>query len=137
MSRNRITVYLSADAEKKLQALSKLQKRSVSSIVSSTIERRILQNQDLIPEGATRQLARVEARLDKVVRDSAALREIMLLFVRVWLEYTPPLDESEEDEAAALAEARFGRFLDQVRNALHPGRSMAADLPIENSEAVL
>jgi len=137
MSRNRITVYLSADAEKKLQALSKVQKRSVSSIVSSTIERRILQNQDLIPEGATRQLARVEARLDKVVRDSTALREIMLLFVRVWLEYTPPLDESEEDEAAALAEARFERFLDHVRNALHPGRSMAADLPTENSEAVL
>jgi hypothetical protein len=127
MARNRITVYLSPAAEKKLQAASKAQNRSISSLASATIERQIVQTGDVLTEGSTRQLARVEARLDKVIRDSAALREIMLLFVRVWLEYTPPLDESEEDEAAALAEARFERFLDHVRDAMGPKGSLAGD----------
>lgn len=137
MARNRITVYLSAAAEKKLNATSKAQNRSVSSLVSAAIDRQILQTGDVLPEGATRQLARVEARLDKVIRDNAALREIMLLFVRVWLEYTPPLDESEEDEAAALAEARFERFLDLVRDALVSNGARGSGLNGQSVEAAL
>jgi hypothetical protein len=69
-----------------------------------------------LPEGATRQLARVESRMDKLMRDNAILKETLLLFVRIWLEYTPPLAADEEDDAAALAEQRFERFLDLVRN---------------------
>jgi hypothetical protein len=137
MARNRITVYLSAAAEKKLNATSKAQNRSVSSLVSAAIDRQILQTGDVLAEGATRQLARVEARLDKVIRDNAALREIMLLFVRVWLEYTPPLDESEEDEAAALAEARFERFLDLVRDALVSNGARGSGLNGQSVEAAL
>lgn len=137
MARNRITVYLSAAAEKKLQATSKVQNRSVSSLASAAIDRQIAQSGDVLPAGATRQLARVEARLDKVIRDSAAVREIMLLFVRVWLEYTPPLDEDEADEAAALAEARFERFLDLVRDALVANGARGGDLQVHSTEATL
>lgn len=35
---------------------------------------------------------------------------------RIWLEYTPPLAPDEEDDAAPMAEQRFERFLDLVRN---------------------
>lgn len=128
MARNRITVYLSEDAEAKIKSVAHVRKMSISNLIANAVDQQIAQNPNVVPEGAVRQLARIEARLDKTIRDAAMLREIMLLFVRVWLEYTPPLTEDEEDDAAALAELRFERFLDHVRDAMAPGRSMSAGL---------
>jgi len=128
MARNKITVYLSDEAEAKIKSAARARKMSISHLVAASVDQQITQNPNVVPEGAVRQLARIEARLDKTIRDSAMLREIMLLFVRVWLEYTPPLLEVEEDDAAALAELRFERFLDQIRDAMAPGKAMGAGL---------
>ena len=128
MARNRITVYLSEDAEAKIKSVAHARKMSISNLIANAVDQQIAQNPNVVPEGAVRQLARIEARLDKTIRDAAMLREIMLLFVRVWLEYTPPLLEVEEDDAAALAELRFERFLDQIRDAMAPGKAMGAGL---------
>jgi predicted transcriptional regulator len=124
MAQKRMTIYLSEETQEKLQAIARKRKRSVSSLVSASVEQQLQDNASVVPESAVRQLARIEARLDKSIRDAAMLKEIMLLFVRVWLEYTPPLAEDEEDDAAALAELRFERFLDHVRDAMAPGRSL-------------
>lgn len=124
MAQKRMTIYLSEETQEKLQAIARKRKRSVSSLVSASVEQQLQDNANVVPESAVRQLARIEARLDKSIRDAAMLKEIMLLFVRVWLEYTPPLAEDEEDDAAALAELRFERFLDHVRDAMAPGRSL-------------
>ena len=128
MAQKRMTIYLSEETQEKLQAIARKRKRSVSSLVSASVEQQLQDNANVVPESAVRQLARIEARLDKSIRDAAMLKEIMLLFVRVWLEYTPPLSEAEEDDAAALAELRFERFLDHIRDALAPGKSMGAGL---------
>ena len=65
-------------------------------------------------DGVKRQLVRTEARLDKIAWELAQIKECLLLFVRVWLEYNPQLDAAQEEAAAASAEARFERFLDLV-----------------------
>jgi hypothetical protein len=54
------------------------------------------------------------------------MKECLLLFVRVWLEYNPPLDEEIADSAAASAAARFERFLDVLMKGLSPGGSIAS-----------
>lgn len=48
--------------------------------------------------------------------------------MRIWLEHHPPLDEAEEDAAAASAEARFERFLELVAHGLRGGVTLSAGL---------
>lgn len=111
-----VTVYLPADLEAELLKAAKTKHLSASGLIAEAVKHHFRAHPDGLPEGATRQLARVEARIDKLMRDNATLKEALLLFVRIWLEYTPPLAPDEEDDAAALAEQRFERFLDLVRN---------------------
>ena len=111
-----VTVYLPADLEAELLKAAKTKHLSASGIIAVAVKQHFKTNPEGVPEGATRQLARLEAGMDKLMRDNATLKEALLLFVRVWLEYTPPLAPDEEDDAAALAEQRFERFLDLVRN---------------------
>lgn len=128
MARNGITVYLPPELEAELLKVARTRKLSASGLIVAAVKQQFAMHPNGIPDGATRQLARIESRLDKVMRDNATLKEALLLFVRVWLEYTPPLDETEEDAAAALAEARFEKFVDYVRDALEPGATIAPDL---------
>ncbi|MFZ4069190.1 MAG: hypothetical protein ACOYJ6_03705 [Caulobacterales bacterium] len=111
-----VTVYLPADLEAELLKAAKTKHLSASGLIAEAVKNHFKAHPNGVPEGATRQLARVEARMDKLMRDNAILKETLLLFVRIWLEYTPPLAADEEDDAAALAEQRFERFLDLVRN---------------------
>jgi hypothetical protein len=111
-----VTVYLPADLQAELLKATKTKHLSASGLIAEAVKRHFKAHPDGVSEGATRQLARVEARIDKLMRDNATLKEALLLFVRIWLEYTPPLAPDEEDDAAALAEQRFERFLDLVRN---------------------
>jgi hypothetical protein len=111
-----VTVYLPADLEAELLKAARTKHLSASGLIAEAVKRHFKAHPDGVSEGATRQLARVEARIDKLMRDNATLKEALLLFVRIWLEYTPPLAPEEEDDAAALAEQRFERFLDLVRN---------------------
>ncbi len=129
MPRSGITVYLPRDVEARIQRMAKDQHRSESSIVADAVKAR-LEGRDggkAIEETARRQLSRVDARLDKVVGETLILKEMVLLFIRVWLEHNPPIDESLEESAAASAEARFERFLDFVAQALAPGKSLASN----------
>jgi hypothetical protein len=117
-----VTVYLPAELEAELLKAAKAKRLSASGLISEAVKQHFKAHADGVPEGATRQLARLEARMDKLMGDNAILKEALLLFVRIWLEYTPPLAPDEEDDAAALAEQRFERFLDLVRNG-GPGAS--------------
>ncbi len=125
MPRNGITVYLPRALEGRVQRLAKDQHRSESSIVAEAVKAR-LEPSDGAEEPARRQLSRVDARLDKTVGELLILKETVLLFIRVWLEHNPPIDEHLEESAAASAEARFERFLDLVAQGLTHGRSVAA-----------
>ena len=124
MARNGITVYLPPDLEAEIMKAARSRKLSASGLITLAVKHHFAMHATGVPEGATRQLARVEQRLDKIVRDGALHREALLLFVRVWLEYTPPLREDEEDAAAALAETRFERYLDVVRDGVLSGGVM-------------
>lgn len=147
MARNGITVYLPRDLEMRVRRIAKDQHRSDSSVVADAVKARYERNQftnEAIEETARRQISRVDVRLSKAIGETLILKEIVLLFIRVWLEHNPPVDEQLEESAAASAEARFERFLDFVAQALAPGKSLAGndmtltacdDAPIINAEA--
>ncbi len=129
MTTTAIKTYLEPDLAREVSRLARAQGRSESSIIADAVRSRLASQS----EGATRaagetqkrQLNRVEARLDKMVRDQAVMKECVLLFVRVWLEHNPPIDDELAESAAASAEARFERFLDLVMKGLSHGRGIA------------
>lgn len=125
MTRRGITVYLPPELEAEVQRQGKAEHRSDSSIIAEAVRRRFARHDESAPEARERAGKRLEARFDKLIGEQLIFKEMVLLFIRVWLEHNPPLDESVEDAAAASAEARFERFLDMVANGLQPGQSIA------------
>ncbi|KAF0180237.1 MAG: CopG family transcriptional regulator [Alphaproteobacteria bacterium] len=136
MARKRITVYLPPDLQARVERIALDQHRSESSVITDAVRARWDRNasNEAQEEPARRQLSRVDARLDKAVGETLILKEIVLLFIRVWLEHNPPIDEALEESAAASAEARFERFLDFVAQGLAPGKSVA---PADHALALL
>lgn len=127
MARGGITVYLPRDLETRIRRIARDQHRSESSVVAEAVKARFERGEGTgRDESADRRLSRVDLRLDKAIGESLIIKEILLLFVRVWLEHNPPIDEEMEESAAASAEARFERFLDFVTQALGPGKSLGA-----------
>ncbi len=125
MARGGITVYLPRDLETRIRKIARDQHRSESSVVAEAVKARFERGDTSVKdESADRRLSRVDLRLDKAIGESLIIKEILLLFVRVWLEHNPPIDEEMEESAAASAEARFERFLDFVTQALGPGKSL-------------
>ena len=127
MPRKGITVYLTRDLEVKIEKIARDQHRSESSVIAEAVRARYAgrDGDPLPPVSDQRQASRLDARLDKVIGEGLIVKEVLLLFIRVWLEHNPPIDEALEDSAAASAEARFERFLQMVANALRGGRSIS------------
>lgn len=126
MPRTGITVYLPRDLEGRIQRMAKDQSRSESSVVADAVKARFDRRQPENEDALRRQVSRNDARLDKAIGEILILKEVVLLYIRVWLEHNPPIDESLEESAAASAEARFERFLDFVAQGLSPGKSIAS-----------
>lgn len=118
------SVYLPPDLRAQAARLADAQGRSLSSVVVESVRFRFARKDDAAENGLVHRIARLEQRLDKSIRDGVMMKESLLLFVRVWLEHNPPLDEHIEDSAAASAAARFERFLDYVATAIDSGRSI-------------
>lgn len=126
MPRSGITVYLPKELEERIQRMAKEQHRSESSVVAEAVKARFERRSSEGEGDGERERRRTEARLDKTIGEILIFKEVLLLFVRVWLEHNPPIDESLEESAAASADARFERFLDFVAQGLAPGKSIAS-----------
>lgn len=122
-ARSATSVYLPKDLREKVARLASAHGRSASSVVVESVRLRFGRKEEQPDPGAHR-IARLEQRLDKAIRDGILVKESLLLFVRVWLEHNPPIDEHLEESTAASAAARFERFLDLVANSIDSGRSL-------------
>lgn len=126
MPRSGITVYLPKPLEERIQRMAKQQHRSESSLVAEAVKAKFDRREGADNDTSERQRFRTDARLDKAIGEILIFKEVLLLYVRVWLEHNPPIDASLEESAAASADARFERFLDYVAQGLSPGRSIAS-----------
>lgn len=129
MSSTGIRTYLEPDLAREVARIARAQGRSESSLIAESVRMRFAAESEGVKnvqaESQRRQLNRLEARIDRIQRDHALVKESLLVFVRVWLEHNPPLDDVVAESAAASAEARFDRFCDLVAQGVVPGRSMA------------
>lgn len=126
MPRSGITVYLPPALEERIVGLAKERHCSESSLIAEAVKARFDRRVIDTTNASERERLRTDARLDKAIGEALIMKEVMLLFVRVWLEHNPPIDPSLEESAAASADARFERFLDYVAQGLAPGKSIAS-----------
>ncbi len=124
-----IRTYLEPDLAREVSRTARGQGRSESSLIAEVLRARFAADSPgattTSAEAQKRQLNRLETRIDKLQRDQALMKESLFVFVRVWLEHNPPIDDTIAESIAASAEARFERFLDLVAQGLAPGRSIA------------
>lgn len=124
-----IRTYLEPDLAREVSRAARAQGRSESSLIAELIRARFAAAGDGAQQASDaaqkRALARLEARIDKIQRDQALIKESLFVFVRVWLEHNPPIDDALVESIASSAEARFERFLDLVAQGLPTGRSIA------------
>jgi hypothetical protein len=135
MPRMGITVYLPPELEAQVLRVAKSRNLSASGVIAAAVKTLFSDNPNGIPDGATRQLSRIESRLDKMARDNAILKEALFIYVRVWLEYNPQLDPDEADAHAEADEARFRLFLDYVRKGIEQRDSITGDWEERFSES--
>jgi hypothetical protein len=121
----RLSVYLPISLHRQVVAEAKQRHCSESSLIAGAVKAQLARKVGDDESNAARQTARLNARLEKLIGEQLIAKEIVLMFVRVWLEHNPPLDESIAESAAASADARFERFLDLVAQSLTPGGTLA------------
>ena len=132
MTRNRISVYLEREHDKRLADLCAMRGLSRSSVVAAALA------SFLSPEGADRREAAIARRLDKLSsqferlnRDQTILIETTALFVRYQLSVTAPIPEAHQDAARAQGKARFAQFIEQLARHLQRGGSLVRDISEE------
>lgn len=125
-----LRTYLEPDLARRVSKLAERQGRSESALIAAAV-RALMAGGDegvarAVSDTSKRQLGRMEGQLSRIEQDLALQRELILMYVQVWLEYNPPLDEAIAASLAASADARLDRFLDLA--ALNLSRGGAAHL---------
>ncbi len=91
------SVYPPSDLSAKFRRLAVAHWRSTSSLIAEAVQ--LCGRQEAAHSAILRRLDQLEARIDRTLRDGAEIKEIVLYFVRVWLEHNPPVDEDLEESA--------------------------------------
>ncbi len=113
-TKRQLTLHLDTDVAVAIEAEGKRRGLNLSRAANDTLRRA------LIDEAGQALGDTVKARLDRLdkrdqarAHELALLKEIMLMFVRVWFEYAGPLEDDDPD-ASANAEIRFQGFLEMI-----------------------
>ena len=114
-AKRQLTLHLDGDISRALDQEAARRGLTLSRAANDALRRA------LIDEAGEGLATTVKARLDRMekrdharARDVATIKEALLLFVRFWFEYAGPLEDEDDPDAAADAEARYKVFLEML-----------------------
>lgn len=122
-------LYLSQELTAKLDALTAKPGTSKSGIVADALRSyfaRLGANE--LEERFRFRLDRISNQLGRIERDVEILLETLALFIRYEFTVTPPLAESEQAAARAVAQERYQSFIEQIGRRIAAGRTVSRDL---------
>ncbi len=121
--RTRMNIYIPPDLHRDLVALAARKKVSRSSIIEVAL------SSYLSPDGADRMEAAFTRRLDRLSRQNERLErdigitaESLALFIRFWLNTTPPIPKDAQAAALAQGKERYDGFVDALGKRLQKGQ---------------
>jgi predicted transcriptional regulator len=125
----RQNLYLDADLSAELDRLAKKPGASKSSIVADALKAHLDRRGSKELDDKFRQrLDRMSHQLARIERNQRVLIETVATYIRFHFSVLPPLPESEQSAARALANERFQAFIEQVGRRVAGGQSVAEDL---------
>jgi hypothetical protein len=128
--RKKLTVYLEDDLYRALDAEARLRSLPTTRAAADAMRRIFLDEKDpAVADTVKMRLDRIEKREVARARELTIIKETLLLFIRVWLEHTPPPEEATLDATNAVAERRFHAFLDLLSESLRPGHQLFTEAP--------
>lgn len=135
--RTKVTIYLEPDVARALSADARERGLPTTRAAADAMRRIYLDEKDpAVADTVKMRLDRVEKRDVARARELTIIKETVLLFVRVWLEHTPPPPEETLDAMHAAAERRFESFLELLSESLGPGRTLFAYAPHGRQDAI-
>lgn len=116
-AKRQLTLHLDADVAEAIEAEGKRRGLNLSRAANDALRRALVDEAgQVIADTVKARLDRLDKRDHARARELALIKEIVLLFVRVWFEYAGPLDD-EDPDASANAEIRFQGFLEMLGDA--------------------
>ena len=123
--KKKLTIYLERDVALALDIDARTRGLPTTRAAADALRRIFLDEKDeAVADTVKLRLDRVEKREVVREREIAIVKETLLLFIRVWLEHTPPPREETLDATNAVAERRFQSFLELLAESLAPGHSL-------------
>jgi hypothetical protein len=123
--KKKITIYLEHDLARALDLEARLRGLPTTRAAADALRRIFLDEKDeAVADTVKMRLDRVEKREVVREREIAIVKETLLLFIRVWLEHTPPPHEETLDATNAVAERRFQSFLELLAESMAPGQTL-------------
>ena len=111
-----LRTYVGPELARKVSKMAERQGRSESAFVAAALRAYVAAGAEgparAAEDSQKRQLGRIEDEVSKVRPELKTQAELLLTFVKVWLEHNPPLDPALEASLSASADARLERFLD-------------------------
>lgn len=132
----RQNLYLDAGLSEELDRLARKPGSSKSAIVADALKahlkRRGVQELD---DRLKPRLDKLTTQLNRMERNQRVFIETLATYIRFHFSVLPPLPESEQAAARALASERFQAFIEQVGRRVSGGRSVVDDLFARDAEA--
>lgn len=113
-SKRQLTLHLDSEVVDAIEAEGKRRGLNLSRSANDALRRALLdETGQALADTVKARLDRLDKRDHARARELALIKEIVLLFVRVWFEYAGPLEDDDPD-ASANAEVRFQGFLNAL-----------------------
>jgi len=131
-----ISVYLDPQVMRALATYAARRDQSLSLIAEAAITSFLSPDSDERREAAiAKRLDQQDRRLARLERDVGVGVETLALFIRLWLNATPPLPEPVAKAARAHAGARYDNFVAALGRRLNSGPKLQQEIP-EDAENV-
>lgn len=127
--KERLSVYLDPALKRKLSDFAERRDQSTSLIAEAAIASLLSPDADDRKEAAlVKRLDRIDRHLQRLERDLEITSETLALFVRFWLNTTPPLPEDAQVGARAKGAERYEKFMEAL------GRRLAGERPPDREQ---
>jgi predicted transcriptional regulator len=125
-----ISVYLDPDVMKTLSAYAARREQPMSLIAEAAIASFLSPDADERREAAiAKRLDQQDRHLARLERDVGIAVETLALFIRFWLNTTPPLPEAAAKAARAQAGTRYDNFVAALGRRLNQGPKLRQEIP--------
>ncbi|MDR3514008.1 MAG: CopG family transcriptional regulator [Caulobacteraceae bacterium] len=127
--KSQISVYLDPDVTLLLAAFAARTGRSMSQVAEAALASFLSPDAEVRREAAiAKRIDRIDRRLDRLERDAAISLETLALFVRLFLNATPPLPDQASQAARAKAAARYEHFVTAVGRRVRQGPKLRQEI---------